>query len=154
MPEAEDPFDPASLLERLALADVDFVLIGSVAGGAHGSAYGTYDVDIAFADRPENLERLAGVLTEIGGDATAKGSSLSCATTLGRVKCFAAPIGAPSYAALTAGAWAIELRGATVRVASLDHLIAMKDRGARTRDQLLGTEYRAISDELRAPRGD
>jgi hypothetical protein len=152
LPVAEDPFDPASLLERLALADVDFVLIGAVAGGAHGSSYGTPDIDIAFADHPENLDRFAAALTGLGTDPAAEVTAFACTTPFGRLKCFAAPIGAPSYSALKSGALPIELRGRSVLVASLDHLIAMKEAGTRTRDELLATEYRTISDELRAPR--
>jgi hypothetical protein len=39
-------------------------------------------------------------------------------------------------------------------VASLDHLIAMKEASGRTKDKLMATEYRTISDELRAPRDE
>lgn len=70
------------------------------------------------------------------------------------MKCFAAPAGAPRYDILKATAWPIEIERSTVKIASLDHLIAMKEAGPRTRDKLLGTEYRVLSDELRAPRGD
>jgi hypothetical protein len=79
--DAED-FDPLPLLEALSAGGVDFVVIGGVAGGAHGSAYPTYDLDVA----------------------------------------------------------------------SLDHLIAMKQASGRTKDKLMATEYRVLSDELRAPR--
>jgi hypothetical protein len=38
-----------------------------------------------------------------------------------------------------------------VRIASLDHLIAMKEASRRPKDKLMATEYRVLSDELRAP---
>jgi len=42
----EPEFDPIPVLVRFVDAGVDFVVIGAVAGGAHGSAYGTEDVDL------------------------------------------------------------------------------------------------------------
>jgi hypothetical protein len=63
---SEPEFDPLPLIEALSGADVDFVVIGGVAGGAHGSAYGTSDLDIAYARDRANLERLARVLRELG----------------------------------------------------------------------------------------
>ena len=151
MPAADDAFDPAALFERLASAGVDFVVIGAVAGGAHGSAYGTFNIDLAFTDRPENVDRLSAALTEIGADGPFEPPAFSCQTSLGYVKCFAAPIGVRSYDALRAEAWPIDVRGATVWIAALDQLIGMKEGQGRTRDKLLAMEYRTISDELRAP---
>ena len=46
MPEPE--FDPQPILEALVRHGVDFVLVGGLAGTARGSAYITYDVDIAY----------------------------------------------------------------------------------------------------------
>ena len=46
-----------------------------------------------------------------------------------------------------------ELSGRSVLFASLDHLIAMKDASGRTKDKLMATEYRVLSDEIRR-RGD
>jgi hypothetical protein len=152
--DAEERFDPIPILEALARANVDFVVIGCVAGGAHGSSYGTFDLDIAFADRPENAERLSAVLVELGADGQFGDAAFSCQTNLGRLDCYAEPTGAPRYEALRAASAPIELRGATVRVASLDHLIAMGEAMGRPRDLLRATEYRMISDELRAPRDD
>ena len=43
----------------------------------------------------------------------------------------------------------LEIEGVQIEVASLDHLIAMKEASARTKDKLMATEYRVLSDELR-----
>jgi hypothetical protein len=43
----------------------------------------------------------------------------------------------------------IEVRGQPVRVASLDHLIAMKEAAGRPKDKLMATEYRKLSDLVR-----
>jgi len=37
MPPEPDLFDPITLIAALAAAEVDFVVIGGVAGGSHGS---------------------------------------------------------------------------------------------------------------------
>ena len=60
----------------------------------------------------------------------------------------------PCYRDLRANATTITVGGHAVRVASLDHLIAMKEAAGRPKDKLMATEYRVLSDELRAPRAD
>jgi hypothetical protein len=166
-PGSRDPFDPAPVLELFARKEVDFVVIGGVAGGAHGSSYGTFDVDLAYSREPKNLERIATVLRSI--DATLRGAppdlpflldaktlraggNFTFQTSLGSVDLLAYPEGAPSYEQLRAAAMIIDVRGLHVRVASLDHLIAMKEASGRTKDKLMATEYRVLADEIRRPR--
>ena len=161
---AAEPFDPIPLVEALADADVDFILIGGLAGLAHGSAYPTYDVDIMYARDEANLRRLAVVLRGLGAtlrgapsdlpsildvDALEAGGNFTFETPRGALDILAYPPGAPTYAELKAAADEIDLGGRRVRVASLDHLIAMKDAAARTKDQLMATEYRVLADEQR-----
>lgn len=168
MPSVPDePFEPLPLLAALAQAGVDFVVIGGVAGGAHGSAYPTYDLDVAYARDDDNLERLASALRALGArlrgappdvpfqlDATTlkAGANFTFVTDLGDLDILSDPAGAPRYERLKADATAGEIRGLQVRVASLDHLIAMKEAAGRTKDKLMATEYRVLSDELRAPK--
>ena len=72
MPPEPEAFDPVPMLTALARAAVDFVVIGGVAGGSYGSAYGTFDLDVAYARVRPNLERLADVLR--GLDAHLRGA--------------------------------------------------------------------------------
>lgn len=44
--------------------------------------------------------------------------------------------------------------GRSIRIAGLDHLIAMKEATGRERDGVVAAELRAISDLLRAPKAD
>lgn len=168
MPSGAESFDPIPLLAALSAAGVDFVLIGGVAGGSYGSTYGTFDVDVAYARDRANLERLAMVLRDLGAtrrgaptelpfqlDAKTleNGANLTFSTRLGALDVLAEPAGAPPYRELKARSTKITVAGHDVLVASLDHLIAMKEATGRVKDALHATEYRDLSDDLRA-RGD
>ena len=48
-----DAFKPRQMLEVLARHEVDLVLIGGMAGTAHGSSYITLDIDVACARERE-----------------------------------------------------------------------------------------------------
>jgi hypothetical protein len=164
-----DPdFDPLPLLEALTAEKVDFVVIGAVAGGVHGSAYTTQDLDIAYARDRRNLERLAAALRKLSAslrgappglpfqldaETLENGSHFTFATPYGSLDILSDPDGAPPYRVLKAQGTTATIRGQQVAVASLDHLIAMKEASGRTKDKLMATEYRTLSDELRAPKG-
>ncbi len=161
---AADQFDPLPLIEALSDAEVDFVLIGGLAGIAHGSAYPTYDVDVMYARDGENLERLATVLRDLRATLRGapsdlpfqleartleEGGNFTFDTRNGPLDILAHPAGAPPFAELKEASDEIELRGRRVRIASLDHMIAMKDAAGRPKDQLMATEYRTLADERR-----
>jgi hypothetical protein len=159
-PDAE-AFDPVPLLETLVRGGVDFVVIGGVAGGSYGSAFGTEDLDVAYARDGDNLERLAAVLIVLDArlrgapadlpfvpDAKTlqNGANFTFLTRYGSLDVLADPAGAPPYTELKAAATRIVVRGVEVRVASLDHLIAMKEAAGRPKDKLMATEYRGLAD--------
>jgi hypothetical protein len=158
----QSPFDPIPILRTLADADVDFVVIGGVAGSVHGSAYPTYDLDVAYARDPKNLELMARALQSLG--ATLRGASPDVAfqldaktlerggnftfeTAFGPFDILAYPGGSSSYEHLREDARVIEVEGRRIRVASLDHLIAMKETAGRPKDKLMALEYRVLADE-------
>ena len=159
-----DPFDPNPILEALAAGGVDFVVVGGLAGGAHGSAFATFDADVAYARDAENLERLATVLTSLGArlrgapadvpflldaQTLAQGANFTFETSLGPLDILGDAAGGPSYERLRKDAMSIEVGAQTVRVASLDHLIAMKEAAGRPKDKSMAAEYRLLADELR-----
>jgi hypothetical protein len=165
----EVEFDPVPMLEVLGRYNVDFVIVGGVAGGAHGSAYPTYDLDVAYDRSDTNLERLAAALRELNAELRGappglpfqldaetleSGANFTFTTTYGDLDILSHLDGAPSYQALKEAGIEADVRGVRVVVASLDHLIAMKEAAGRTKDKLMATEYRVLSDELRAPRSD
>jgi hypothetical protein len=59
------PLDVEGLLAALEGAAVHFVVIGGFAVGAHGYPRATKDLDIVPDPDPENLERLASLLTDL-----------------------------------------------------------------------------------------
>ena len=79
------------------------------------------------------------------------GANFTFDTDLGSLDIVGDPAGAPPYDRLRTEATTIEVAGAPIRFASLDHLIAMKEAAGRTKDKLMATEYRTLSDVIRAP---
>jgi hypothetical protein len=166
-PEPDIPYDPVPVVRALSDAGVDFVVIGGVAGGFHGSSYGTEDIDLAYSRERANLERLADALRALDArlrgapddvpfqlDAATleAGGNFTFTTSLGSVDILAYPAGAPSYERLRDAAAVGNFAGHAVRFASLDHLIAMKEAAGRPRDKLMASEYRTIADERRRER--
>jgi hypothetical protein len=166
-PDADEPFDPNPILERFARAGIDFVVIGGVAGAVHGSAFGTFDLDLAYGREGDNLERIAEVLGELGATlrgvpadppfeldarSLAAGGNVTFSTPLGSVDLLAYPEGAPPYERLRDSATVIQIAGYPIRICSLDHLIAMREATGRPRDKERAQELRMLSDVLRAPR--
>ena len=168
--QGPESFRPRSILETLVAFEVDFVLIGGMAGIAHGSSFPSYDIDIAYARGRGNLERLAAALRELkatlrgapssvpfqlDADTLENGANFTFDTPYGPLDVLSYLSGAPSYEVLKeAGGEPVEVESVLITVASLDHLIAMKEAAGRTKDKLMATEYRVLSDELRAPKGD
>jgi hypothetical protein len=157
-------YDPGPALTAFADAGVDFVLIGGLAGIAHGSAYPTYDLDVMYSRERGNLERLADVLRDLGAtlrgappdlpfqldaDTLEEGGNFTFETRFGAIDILAYPEGAASYEEVKRAASEIDFSGRRVLVASLDHLIAMKDAADRRKDRLMATEYRTLADEQR-----
>ncbi len=147
------------MLDALDRNRVDFVVIGGVAGLAHGSAYPTYDLDIAYSRDPRNLERLAAALREIGvtlrgapddlpfqvdARTLEAGMNFTFLTEFGEFDILGHVDGIRSYEDLRSHAETQGVGGIPVQVASLNHLIGMKRRADRTKDQLMVEEYVSI----------
>lgn len=152
-------FRPQELLRRLVAGDVDFVVVGGIAAVVHGSAAITRDLDITYAPDTDNLERLGRVLVSL--DARLRGVTddipfvpdgrtlhrtrvLTLDTPDGWLDLLAQPDGSPIYEQLVARALQTEVAGVTVRVASLDDLIAMKKAAGRPKDLVAVEELEAI----------
>jgi len=75
-------FDPRPILGVLVRHQVRFVVIGGVAASLQGSTTITNDFDICYSRDPDNLERLAAALAEVG--ATLRGARQPVAFRHGR----------------------------------------------------------------------
>ena len=153
--------DGASLLEPLIRRGVDFVVVGGFAGFAHGSNYPTYDLDIAYAPDHANVVRLVDGLREIGVHLRApdnvpfqleprtieNGANFTFTTPYGDFDVLADVGGVRSYEELKAASVVTTIFGLDVRIASIDHLIAMKRAANRTKDKLMLEEYIVIAEE-------
>jgi hypothetical protein len=158
-----DPFDPLSGLRTLVERGVRFVLIGGYAAALRGSPMMTGDVDLCYARDPDNLERLAAALGELGArlrgapadvpfrlDSRAfeAGDHFTFATDVGPIDCLGTPAGTDGFADLDQSATEESLDGVLVRVASLDDLIRMKRAASRPQDRIALEWLSALRDEL------
>jgi predicted nucleotidyltransferase len=158
------PTQVGPLLEALDRHGVDFVVIGGIAGLIHGSAYPTFDLDVAYARDESNLARMAAVLEELGvslrgappelpfqpdARSLANGANFTFASNYGALDILGDVAGIRDYEDLRSASQVSSIEGVPVRVASLNHLIAMKRAANRTKDQLMVEEYLVIADEQR-----
>jgi hypothetical protein len=144
-------FRPITLIGGLARAAVDFVVVGGVAVVVQASPRFTRDLDICYATDAANLDRLGTLLLSL--DAKLRGveedvpfapdartlrhtQTLTLSTRDGDLDLLVDPPGSPGYAALRRRADVIDLDGESVRIASLEDLIAMKRAAGRPQDRL------------------
>jgi hypothetical protein len=162
------PADLRALLTPLARHGVDFVLVGGMAGISHGSNYPSYDLDVVYARDRDNVARLVEALREIGvrlrgapadlpflldAKTIENGSNFTFVTPHGDFDILGHADGMPGYDELRTEAPMREILGLEVRVASIDHLIAMKRAANRPKDKLMVEEYIVIADEQRKAEG-
>jgi hypothetical protein len=159
----EGRFDAGELVRILQRHEVDFVIIGGIAGQLWGSPTITQDLDICYAREQTNLEHLAGALHELNAklrgvkeDAPFRldartlfnGDSFTFITDFGAFDCLATPSGTSGYNDLKQGAEAMPVGGGRkVWVCSIDDLIRMKRAAGRRKDQLELEHLGALRDE-------
>lgn len=138
-----------TIVETLAAANVEFVLVGGLAAAAQGAPIATFDVDVVHRRTEDNVGRLLGALSSIDahyrgrapGDVlrpTAEilrgtGHSL-LVTTLGPLDVLGAIEGGRDYDALLPDSTSIQLRGHEVRVLKLELLVELKRQSTHPKD--------------------
>ncbi len=156
-------FDAGEHVRILQRHEVDFVIIGGIAGQLWGSPTITQDLDICYAREKTNLEHLAAALRELNAklrgvkedvpfqlDARTlfNGDSFTFTTDFGALDCLATPSGTSGYNDLKQAAETMPVGGGLkVRVCSIDDLIRMKRAAGRTKDLRAVEELGALRDE-------
>ena len=158
-----DAFDPELALRTLDRHGVRFVVIGGIAARLLGSPTVTRDTDICYERKPENLERLAAALEELGAtlrgvdeevpfllDAKtlAAGDHFTFETLAGDFDVLGTPAGVEGFDELAKRAEPVDIDGITVLVASIDDLIRMKRAAGRAKDLIEVEVLAAVRDEI------
>ncbi len=142
--------DLRGLIARLVEADVRFVIVGGLAVNAWGHVRATQDLDIVPSPDPDNLDRLATLLENLDGRVEVEGGRLAppairtflkagdrtlVATSSGPVDILQGLPQIPRFEELDADAKTVDFDGLSVRVCSLEALLAMKRASGRPRDR-------------------
>jgi predicted nucleotidyltransferase len=148
-----------AILTRFAQAGVDFVIIGGVAGLAHGSARVTFDVDLCYKRTSENIRRLCDTLAplhprlrgapeglpfRLDPETVKAGLNFTLATDLGAVDLLGEISGLGGYEGVKAVSEALPLYGLEMNVLSLEGLIVAKRAAARDKDKEAIVELEAL----------
>lgn len=152
----------AQLLRRLVEGRVELIVIGGIAGVAHGAARATYDLDVLYRRSPDNLERIARALQDLSPylrgappglpfrldpPTLRSGLNFTLTTDWGDLDLLGEIAGGGSYEDLLADAVEVTLFGVSCRCLSLDRLIQVKRAAGRPKDLEAIAELEALRDE-------
>lgn len=153
-----------ALLSSLAANNVEFVIIGGLAATLHGSARVTYDLDVVYNRRAENLSRIvaalalfqpylrgapAGLPFKFDVETLKRGLNFTFTTSAGPIDLFGELSGIGSYEAVRAHANTATMFGGTYLFIDLEGLIASKKAAGRPKDLETIAELETIREERR-----
>jgi hypothetical protein len=165
------PWDPVGAFRVLEAHDVDYIVIGGLAGTLLGSTSVTDDTDICYGRDDDNLERLAAALREmkarlrgvqeevpflLEAKTLRAGQNFTFATEYGSLDCLGKPAGVEGYEELIANVVWKNAHGLRVPVCSLQDLMVMKRAAGRPVDlrelEILGALEEEITGQERRRR--
>lgn len=153
--------DYLNLIEKLARAGVDFVVVGGFAGVVHGCTYVTQDIDICCDFSPANLLALQRAISdlepvhrttpsrkrfELTEETCSQFKNLYLDTTAGQLDCLRFIDGVGDYSRAKQESELIDVEGKPLRVLSLDALIKTKRAMNRPRDKEAVCQLEAIKE--------
>lgn len=154
--------DLPSLIEALAERDVRFIVVGGIAGIAHGAARATFDIDCVYDRSPENIDRLVEALAPFSpslrdtppglpfrfDSATVRaGLNFTLDSTAGPIDLLGEVPGGGDHARLLPHTVEIEVFGRRCRVVALRRLIELKRAAGRLKDFEAIAELEALEEE-------
>jgi hypothetical protein len=161
-PPSETDFE--GLLRALCVASVEFIIVGGVAGKAHGSARLTVDLDVVYARSAENLRRLTSALAPLepylrgappglpfrfDPETVRRGLNFTLRTARGDLDLLGEVVGGGGYEELLRHSRELEMFGLRCRCLELDKLIEVKRAAGRPKDLEAVAELEAIREERR-----
>ena len=162
-------FDAEAAIKHLCACKVEFVVIGGIAMIAQGSAHITTDLDICYARTPENIAKTAAAFAGIhpylrgappglpfrfDAPTIAAGLNFTLITDFGDIDLLGEVTGVGSYSSVLAQSLEKTMYGLTVRVLSVDGLIAAKNAAGRTKDRLHLLELEELKKMLESKQKD
>lgn len=157
--------DLPSLIEALADRGVRFIVVGGIAGIAHGAARATFDIDCVYERSPDNVDRLVEALAPFSptlrdaplelpfrlDSATVRaGLNFTLDTSAGPIDLLGEVPGGGDHDRLLPHTVEIEVFGRRCRVVALRRLIELKRAAGRPKDFEAIAELEALEEERSA----
>lgn len=153
-------FNFRALVRALADHQVEFIIVGGLAGVLQGAPVNTNDLDILYSLAGSNPTRLLAALDELGAifrddsrklkpnltHLTSRGHKL-LSTARGDLDCLGTIEENTTYEDLLGHIDLMDLDGVVVQVVSLPRLIEIKSKLTRTKDKLALLQLEATLDE-------
>ena len=162
MPPPRVAADFGGLLRSLASGGVEFIVVGGVAGAAHGLARATYDLDVVYARSTANLQRLAmalapldpylrgappGLPFRLDVETLRRGLNFTLTTRLGDLDLLGELTGGGGYEDLLGHAIEAAMFDVRCRYLGLEKLIQVKRAAGRPKDLEVIAELEALKEE-------
>ncbi|MFI5301304.1 MAG: hypothetical protein ACHREM_24735 [Polyangiales bacterium] len=154
------------ILRELAWHEVEFIVVGGMAGLLRGAPVVTQDVDVVYARNEANITRLMTVLAELDAVSRTDARRLRIdesllrstghnllATKLGVLGLLGTIAPGVGYDELWPDSQTVPMDGRNVRVVTLERLIEVKRGLPRPKDKFMLIQLEATLDEQRKAKG-
>ena len=156
--------DYGKFISVLCGAEVQFIIVGGVAGNLRGAARATFDLDLVYGRSRDNIRRLVEALKPFSpylrgappglpftfDERTVRnGLNFTLTTTLGDLDLLGEVAGGGTYEELLPYSTALQAFGSTCLCVTLERLIQLKRAAGRPKDFEAIAELQAILEERR-----